>query len=138
MSAWQWIVGVVLVLHGVGQLLGVLALTRLGGPTWNARSWLLTEAIGEAASKALSAVVWTAALVLFVVAGLVVLGVTASGPDWRALAVAGALVSLTGMALFWNAFPVLIPNKLGSVAVDLAALVGVLVADWPTDAMLTG
>lgn len=28
MSAWQWIVGLVLLLHGVGQLLGVLVAGR--------------------------------------------------------------------------------------------------------------
>lgn len=136
MSAWQWIVGLVLILHGVGQLLGVLALTGWSSDTWNGRSWLLTRVIGEPASKAVSAVLWVAASVLFVLAGLAVLGVGASGLGWRPLAVAGAAVSLVAMALFWNAFPVLVPNKVGSIAVDVAVLVGVLVADWPTDTML--
>ena len=137
MSLWQWVVGLVLIVHGVGQLLGVVALTRLGSTTWNARSWLLTDAIGEAPSKAVSAVLWCAAFTLFVVAGLGVLGVVALGMGWRPFAVAGAVVSLVALALFWRAFPVLVPNKVGSIAVNLTALVGILIADWPTDAMLT-
>jgi UPF0716 family protein affecting phage T7 exclusion len=137
MTVWQWVIGLVLVLHGIGQLLGVLALTRLGTETWNARSWLLTRPLGEPVARAVDAVLWTVACVLFVTAGLSVLGLALTGVDWRALAVAGALVSLVGSALFWNAFPVLIPNKVGSIAVNLATVWGVLVADWPTDSMLT-
>ena len=54
-----------------------------------------------------------------------------------ALAVTGAVASLVGLALFWNAFPVLFPNKIGALAVDVAVLVGVLLVDWPTEEMLT-
>lgn len=136
MNGMRWAIGLVLVIHGIGQLLGVLALTQVGPDSWNARSWLLTDAVGEGPARIVSTVLWVAALALFVAAGLAVLGVGADYASWRMLAVAGAAASLTGMVLFWNAFPVLFPNKIGSIAVNLTVLIGVLITDWPTDTAL--
>lgn len=136
MNGMRWAVGLVLVIHGIGQFLGVLALTQIGPDSWNARSWLLSDAIGEGPARVLSAVLWVSALALFVAAGLAVLGVGAEYASWRTLAVTGAALSLIGMVLFWNAFPVLFPNKVGSLAVNLTVLIGVLITDWPTDVAL--
>ena len=47
-------------------------------------------------------------------------------------------MSLVTLTLFWNAFPALLPNKIGAIAVNVAVMVGVLIADWPTEEMLAG
>ena len=56
--------------------------------------------------------------------------------SWRTLAVVSAVVSLVAIALFWNAFVSLIPNKLGAFAVDVATLVCLLGLNWPSEADL--
>lgn len=40
-------------------------------------------------------------------------------------AVTGASVPLVGPAPVWNAVPVVVPNKVGSIAGNLVALVGI-------------
>lgn len=136
MSSWRLWIGIVLILHGVGHILGVIALTSLGGDNWNARSWLLTDPLGEGSARALSVVLWVACCLVFVVAGLALLELGLSQDLWKPLAVTGGILSLVTLALFWNGFPVLFPNKIGAIAVNLAAVIGILFADWPTDKML--
>lgn len=137
MSAWRLWIGIVLILHGVGHLLGILALTSLGGDNWNGRSWLLTDSLGDGAAKTISAVLWAVGLVVFVVAGFALLEIGFPESWWKPLAVFGAVVSLVALTLFWNSFPALFPNKIGAIAVNLAALIGILIADWPSAEMLT-
>jgi hypothetical protein len=128
----------VLILHGVGHLLGVLAVTSLGGDSWNARSWLLTDPLGDGATKAISVVLWVIGFAVFVVAGLALLEIGFPESWWKPLAVAGAVVSLVALTLFWNAFPVLFPNKIGAIAINAVVLIGILITDWPTEEMLAG
>jgi hypothetical protein len=136
MSTWRLWIGIVLILHGVGHVLGILALTSLGGENWNVRSWLLTNSVGEAPAKVISTVMWAVGFVVFVAAGLALLQIGFPESSWKPLAVGGAVLSLVALTLFWNAFPALFPNKLGAIAVNLAVLIGVLIADWPTAEML--
>lgn len=136
MNALRWAYGLVLVIPGIGHFLGVLALAPIGPKSWNTRSWVLTDAIGDGPARVVSTLLWVSSMVLFVIAGLALLGVGAPYTSWRTLAVTGAALSLIAMVLFWNAFPALIPNKAGSIAVNLTVLIGVLVTDWPTDAAL--
>jgi hypothetical protein len=132
-----WI-GIVLIIHGVGHLLGVLALASLGGDGWNARSWLLTDPLGEGVAKTIGTVAWVLACIGFVISGLALLEIGFPEEWWKPLAVGCAVVSLATLALFWNAFPALIPNKVGAIAVNAIALVGILITDWPTEEMLAG
>jgi hypothetical protein len=136
MSSWRLGIGIVLILHGLGHVLGVIALTSLGGDNWNARSWLLTDSIGDGPARVLSAVLWVACCVAFVVAGLALLEIGFPEDWWKPIAASAAFVSLVTLTVFWNAFPVLFPNKIGAIAVNLAAIWGVLLADWPTEHML--
>ncbi len=48
---------------------------------------------------------------------------------WRPVAIGSALMSLLAVLLFFDALPM--GSRVGCVAVDLAVLYGVLVADWP-------
>ena len=70
MSTWRLWIGIVLLAHGVGHVLGVLALFNLQSEGWNARSWFLTDRIGDVPAKTVSVVLWVAAFVGFVLAGL--------------------------------------------------------------------
>lgn len=136
MSSWRLWVGIVLLLHGIGHLLGVLAVTSLGPKEWNARSWLLTDTMGEGPSRVLSIVLWSFCLLFLVGGALALLEIGLSESMWKSLIVTGSVLSLVTLALFWNGFPVLFPNKVGAIAVDVAALIGILMADWPSAEML--
>lgn len=138
MNVWRLVIGLVLLLHGVGHALGVLSLAPFDRPEWNMRSWLLTDTLGETVSRALGVVLWSLGGVLFIVAALALLKIVFPEEWWRTLAVAGAIVSLATVALYWNALPFLVPNKVGAIAVDVAVIVGVLIAHWPSDDLLEG
>lgn len=136
MNIWRLAIGLVLLLHGVGHALGVLSLAPHDRASWSPRSWLLTDTLGETVTNVLDTVLWSLGGILFVVAGLGLLGLIVPQEWWRGAAVAGAIVSLLTIGLFWEALPFFMPNKVGAIAVDVAVLVGILVAAWPTDEML--
>jgi hypothetical protein len=133
MTNWRLAIGTVLILHGIGHVLGLIALTSLGSDSWNARSWLL----GDSTARIVSAELWAVLLIAFVVAGLALLELGFPESWWKPVAVVAAAGSLVALALFWNAFPVLFPNKIGAMAVNTVVLVGILITDWPTEEMLT-
>ena len=133
MTGWRLGIGIVLVLHGVGHALGVVALTSIGSDSWNARSRLFSDST----ARAVSAVLWTVLLVGFVIAGLALLEIGVPESWWKPVAVVAAVGSLAALTLFWNAFPVLFPNKIGAIAVNFAVLVGILITNWATEEMLT-
>lgn len=131
------IVAGVLLVHGIGHILGVLA--ALGFSTmekWSSQSWLLTGLLGETVSRVICFIMFLIAMVGFIVAALAVMGWLFPHEWWRPLSAISAVLSLLGLALFWNAFPALVPNKIGAIAVDIALLVGLLVVDWPTEAAI--
>jgi hypothetical protein len=129
------IVALVFLVHGVGHFMGImpaLGLATVKG--WSSRSRLLTPLLGETASRIISFVLFAAAMVGFLAAALALMGWLVPHDSWRTLAVGSAVVSLIAIALFWNAFVALIPNKLGAIAVDVATLVCLLVLNWPSEA----
>lgn len=140
MTGWRWVVGIVLLAHGVGHVLGLIPLVRkepVAG--WNLRSWLLTDAVGQSAAKGIGAVLFVATTIVFVLSGLGILGWGVPEDWWMPLAVVGALTSTISIVLFWNAFPALVPNKVGALAVNIIILGNwVDLWDWPTEEMLTG
>ena len=131
------IIAAVLFIHGIGHFMGVMPALRLVDVKgWNSRSWLLTPLIGETASRMLSIVLFLAALVGFVAAALALVGWLVPHESWRMLAVVSAVISIVTIALFWNAFVSLIPNKVGALGVDVAVLVCLLVLNWPSEAAI--
>ena len=131
------IVAGVLLVHGIGHILGVLA--ALGFSTmekWSSQSWLLTGLLGETVSRVICFVMFLVAMVGFIVAALALMGWLFPHEWWRPLSAISAVLSLLGLALFWNAFPSLVPNKIGAIVVNIAVLVGLLVDDWPTEAAI--
>lgn len=131
------IIAAVLFIHGIGHFMGVMPALRLVDVKgWNSRSWLLTPLIGETASRILSIVLFLAALVGFVAAALALVGWLVPHESWRTLAVVSAVISIVTIALFWDAFVSLIPNKVGALGVDIAVLVCLLVLNWPSEAAI--
>ena len=91
----RWIVGILLILHGLIRVLGPLAIWDLadiealsGDPT----------IIGSTAIQAF-ALTWLGALAILVVAGIAVM---ARRPWWRALAVVGVVVSQIAIVAWWD------------------------------------
>lgn len=128
----QIVVSAVLILHGIGHVMGILpAAGLLQTESWHSRSWLLTGALGDPTSKAISIVLWAVLTVAFVAAGAGALGWSVTQGSWRTIALAAAVVSLVSLALFWNSFVTFFPNKVGAIAVNVAIIYGVLWAHWP-------
>ena len=138
MTGWRWVVGIVLLAHGIGHVLGLIPLFAQDSVKgWDLHSWMLTDAVGESVSKAIGAALFAAGTIIFVLAGLAVLGWGVPIEWWKPLAVAGATVSTLAVVLFWNAFPALVPNKIGALAVNVVILGNwINVWAWPTDEML--
>ncbi len=102
---------------------------------WSDRSWLLTKIIGQSATRRIGVVIWIAALLGFTVSALGIFGLLVPVEWWPTLAVISAIVSLIALMLFWDAFPGTL-NKVGAIGVDVAALVALLGANWPSADMV--
>ncbi len=120
------VVAGVLGAHGIGHVMGwlpALGLARFDGVSGS--SWLLTGTLGDGAARILAVGLFAVPTVGFVAAAV---GLLLGQPWWRPLAVASAGVSLAATALYPQAIPT--GSTVGSVAVNLVVLYGVLIADW--------
>ena len=127
------VVALLLLGHGLGHSMGLLQTFRVAtiNPAWNGDSWLLSGVVGPTVTQLIGVVVWLLALVGFVILAGVVIGWLPIA-WWQPLAIASAIASMVGIALFPAAFPVF--STVGALAVNVAVLVAVLWADWsPTD-----
>jgi hypothetical protein len=133
----QIIIALVLFVHGIGHVMGIMAMAGLSTiETWNARSWLLTGILGDTVSRVIGFLLFAVALIGFVGAALAVMDWLVPHEWWQTLVLFSSIVSLAAIALYWNAFVALFPNKIGVIAVDAAVLLGLLVFNWPTEAQL--
>ncbi len=124
-------IGLVLFAHGIGHSLGLLQVLGVSAiqPAWRGDSWLF--GMDGTGAAILAAVLWTAAIVGFVVLAGIVVGWLPDG-WWVPLAIGSALVSLAGLALFPAAFPT--TSLVGAVIVDVALVAAVLWLRWsPAD-----
>lgn len=123
-TTWRIIIAVILIAHGLGHVLGILAALGVKlSPTHSPDSWLFTRLLGDTGARIIGFVIWLLALVGFVGAGLGLLGWLVPAASVPALAIGASVISLAGLALFWNAFPFFFPNKVGVIVVDVAVLV---------------
>ncbi len=128
------IISLVLIAHGIGHWMGIMtAVGAIKTDNWHSRSWLLTDSLGDSTARIVALVLWIVAFIGFLAAGTGTLGWSVTEDSWRTLAVIAAVISLVALVLFWNAFAVLFPNKIGAIAVNIATLVAILLADWPSD-----
>ena len=125
----SWVIGLILVAHGIEHSIGMLGATGLAtvNPSWNGDSWLLTAPLGSTLASAIGIVLWTIALVGFSVVAATVVGWLPA--SWfEPVAVVSAAVSLAGIAAFPLAFPAF--STIGAVVVDLGVLFAVLGLHW--------
>ena len=127
---YQWELGLVvaiLLTHGIGHGLGLFPIFGWArAPNWSSRSWLIGS---SGATRVFALLIWSTAIVAFVGAALGLLGWTTLLGIWRQLALVGAIISLAGLMLFWQAFPATF-NKVGAVLIDLLLLYGLGIARW--------
>jgi hypothetical protein len=129
------IIGLILLAHGIGHSMAFLpALNISSTDKWHHRSWLLTPLVGDAASRVISIILFGAAFLGFIAAAFALFGWLVPHDLWRSLSVYSAIISLVALALFWNSFVALFPNKIGAIVVNIAVLVCLLWLNWPTEA----
>lgn len=132
-KALQIAIPLVLILHGVGHIMGILTAAKVfSTETWHSRSWLLTGPLGDPTARMIALVLWAVTVIGFIAAGAGAFGWSVTAGSWRTITVVMAVVSLVALALYWNAFASLFPNKIGSIAVNITALVGILAMNWPS------
>lgn len=132
----------VLSFHGIGHLMGIIPGLRLIKTTesspswlkgWSSKSWLLTDLLGDRAATVLCAVLFLAAFASAIGAALGLIGWLVPHQWWRTLAVVSAAISLVTVVIYWNALMLFFPHKVGALGVDVATLVCLLWANWPTE-----
>jgi hypothetical protein len=129
------IIGIVFFFNGVGHILGILAaLGVFRMKNWSSHSWLLSKPLGESTARVICLVLFASIMICSIAAGLAVNAWLVPHAAWRTLAIISAVVSLVALTLFWNAFPTLIPTKVGAIGQDILVIVCLIVANWPTEA----
>jgi hypothetical protein len=134
------VVGAVLLVHGIAHVGPIGAYiwikTKPGDNTsgWlAARSWLFPS-LPPTAATVVASVFWALCIIGFVAAALSFWGIIFPGEVWRQLAIASALVSSTGIVLFFGTWPIF--NTIAALAVNVTVLVTQLWLHWPSAAMM--
>ena len=131
------IVAGVLFVHGIGHIMGLLPIFGLSTiDTWNTQSWLLTGILGDTISRVTAFVLFLIPTIGLVGAALALINWLVPHDMWRSLALWSSVISLIAIFLFWNALVAFFPNKIGAIAVDVATLVALIWASWPTEAQI--
>ena len=122
-STIRIITGLVLIIHGIGHAMAFFpALNIFSTDKWHYRSWLLSGFLGDTVSRVLVMILFGAAFIGFIAAGLGLFGFLVPHSAWQTLAIISAVISLVALGLFWNSFASLFPNKIGAIVVDAATL----------------
>lgn len=124
------VVAGVLAAHGVGHAIGwmpAVGMGRIAGASGD--SWILSGLAGDQAARIAAAAVFLIPTAGFVMAAA---GLMLGQPWWRPVAAGSAAVSLVAIGLFPHALPT--GPLAGAVAVDVATLVLLVLAGWPSTA----
>ncbi len=133
------VIAAALLLHGLGHGGALGALIWIGcsggmdtGAWLPARSWLFPSLPAPTATT-MASIFWILSLIGFVAASMSFWGFLVPGEAWRQLAVASAIVSALGIALFFGTWPTF--NTLAALGMNIAVLVALLWLHWPPQAM---
>lgn len=133
----RFVIAAVLSVHGLGHggAIGALITRHLGfveaadRSGWlAARSWLL-PALPSTVCSAAATGFWLVSMIGFIAAALAFWGVLIPTEAWRALAVASAVVSTSGILLFLGTWPVF--NTIAALSVNAAVFITQLWLRWP-------
>ena len=128
------IIAVFLFVHGIGHGQGIVAsLGLLNSETWNVRSWLFDNLIGEKASRMLAMVLFIICVLGFLATAFSFLGIGIPHYAWRTMAIIFAIPSVLSLIAYWNAFAMFF-NKVGAIGVNGWILIGLLLLKWPSEA----
>ncbi len=122
------ILAIIVGAHGIGHVLFLAAVLGLTDWGQSSSSWLLSS---EVVAKAVGGVIWAVALIGFVAAAI---GVFSESSWWRTLAVVVSLVSLAGLALFWDNPPT--QPVIAAAIFDVVVLLALLVFKWPPSSVV--
>jgi len=128
------IVAIFLFVHAIGHGQGIIAsLGLLNSETWNVRSWLFDNLIGEKASRTLAMILFIICVLGFLATAFSFLGIGLPHESWRTLAIIFSIPSVFSLIAYWNAFAMFF-NKIGAIGVNGWILIGLLILKWPSEA----
>lgn len=118
----KWIVGLVLIAHGIGHAMGFMAAWTTVPSGLSAGHWLFSGDVtmNGAAGKAFG-LLWLVALVAFMGSGF---GLLMGAAWWQPLAIAASAISLVAIVPWFSVMPT--GSAIGAVAVDVITLVALL------------
>ncbi|MFN8474871.1 MAG: hypothetical protein U0822_21960 [Anaerolineae bacterium] len=133
-STTQVLFGVLLLIHGLGHI-GALAALPFADRSYNksgwrpARSWLFPK-LAPRTARLIASVFWALSAVGFIAAALAFWGILLPTSLWQPLAVVFAIISTTGIVLFFGTWPMF--NTVAALAVNIAVFVCVFWLHWPS------
>ena len=128
MSAVEAVFAVFFIVHGLVHAI-LAAAPRPDVPdakplTFWTRPSKLLPGMAESIARPLATVLWIVSTLLFVTAGLGVLGIPGVSEIWSGLATVGAITSLLLLLIFWHKWLVL------GVLIDLGLILALVVFSW--------
>jgi len=118
------IAAIVLIIHGIGHIWGILPVFGVKATSSHSeRSPLLSDRVGSPVTGIIEVLLFAAGFISFIVAGLSLAGWMFGGIPWGSLSVIGAIVSIIGLVLYPHAFPMIFPNYIGAMVVNVGAVV---------------
>ena len=120
------VLGLVILVHGIGHSMGVLAsINYFSTDSWHGRSWLLSPLIGGSAARVIGIVLFGAITACFLLCGLSYLSWGLPADLWKPLALYGSIASMIAIFMYWNSFSAFF-NKAGALLVNVGLLYGLL------------
>jgi len=126
-EALRWLLGIVLIAHGVGHVLFMPALHEVLRLQNDGRSWLVTPVLGDGITSMLASIAAGITAVAFVAAGV---GIIVQAPWWRMIAIGASMVSIGVVIVMWSGVPT--SSAVFALAFDVAVLVALVVMHWPS------
>ena len=126
------LIGLLFIAHGMGHALTTLPLFGLRlSEAHSPDSPVVARVVGPGPARGIGAILNLLALLAFLGAGLALAGWGLSGASWETLALEAVLLSSVALALYWDALPFLIPNKVGVMVFNALTLLSILWMRWP-------